>query len=70
MTWARIEGKGRVFYTAIGDRPEHWSDEFFLNRLGSGIRWVIGEPKLQLQQNLMQAAAGYAEIPPKPKAKS
>ena len=22
MTWARMEGQGRVFYTAIGDRPE------------------------------------------------
>lgn len=29
MTWARVEGKGHVFYTAIGDRPENWSNEFF-----------------------------------------
>ena len=65
MTWARMEGKGRVFYTAIGDRPENWSSDFFLNVLGGGIRWAIGEAKASLQANLKQAAPGYGEIPPK-----
>ena len=65
MTWARMEGKGRVFYTAIGDRPENWSSPFFLNLLGGGIRWAIGDAKASLTQNIKQAAPGYAEIPPK-----
>jgi len=69
MTWVRMDGKGRVFYTAIGDRPENWSEPFFLNLLGGGIRWTIGDTNASLTQNLMQAAPGYAEIPPKPKAK-
>lgn len=69
MTWARMEGKGRVFYTAIGDRPENWSNSFFLSLLGGGIRWAIGDAKASMDQNLMQAAPGYAEIPPKPKLK-
>jgi type 1 glutamine amidotransferase len=69
MTWARMEGKGRVFYTAIGDRPENWSNSFFLNLLGGGIRWAIADVNASLDQNLMQAAPGYAEIPPKPKLK-
>ena len=67
ITWARKEGKGRVFYTAIGDRPENWSNPFFLNLLGGGIRWAIGDAKASLDQNLKQAASGYDEIPPKPK---
>jgi len=29
VTWARMQGKGHVFYTAIGDRPEDWTDPFF-----------------------------------------
>jgi type 1 glutamine amidotransferase len=70
MTWARMEGNGRVFFTAIGDRPENWSNPFFLNLLGGGIRWAIGDAQASLDQNLVQAAPGYAEIPPKPKAKS
>jgi uncharacterized protein len=69
MTWARMENKGRVFYTAIGDRPENWSNPFFLNLLGGGIRWATGDAKASLDQNLTKAAPGYAEIPPKPKAK-
>ena len=69
MTWARMDGKGRVFYTAIGDRPENWSSPFFLNVLGGGVRWAIGDAKASLDRNLMQAAPGYAEIPPRPKPK-
>ena len=68
-TWARMHGKGRVFYTAIGDRPENWSNTFFLNLLGGGIRWSIGDAKASLNKNLAQATPGYAEIPPKPPAK-
>ena len=65
VTWARMHGKGRVFYTAMGDRPENWKDGFFLNLLAGGIRWAIGDASAQLDVNLQQAAPGYAEIPPK-----
>ncbi len=64
-TWARQNGKGRVFYTAMGDRPENWKNEFFLNLLAGGIRWTIGNASARLDANLKQAAPGYAEIPPK-----
>ncbi len=66
MTWARMEGKGRVFYTAIGDRPENWSNSLFLNLLCGGIRWATGNAKAFLGQNLTQVAPGYNVIPPKP----
>jgi uncharacterized protein len=69
MTWARMNGKGRVFFTAIGDRPENWSIPFFLNLLTGGIRWAIREANASVDQNLAQAAPGYAEIPPKSPAK-
>jgi type 1 glutamine amidotransferase len=65
VTWARTQGKGRVFYTAIGDRPENWKNKFFLNLLAGGIRWSIGDASAQLDANLKQAAPGYSEIPPK-----
>jgi len=68
MTWARMEGKGRVFYTAIGDRPENWSNLFFLDLLAGGIRWSMGDQRASIGQNLTEAAPGYAEIPPKPKS--
>ena len=65
MTWARMEGKGRVFYTAIGDRPENWSNDLFLNILGGGIRWAIHDVDASLDHNLTQVAPGYNVIPPK-----
>jgi uncharacterized protein len=64
-TWARMHGKGRVFYTAMGDRPENFSNTFFLNVLGGGIRWTIRDAKASLDKNLAQTTPGYAEIPPK-----
>ena len=70
VTWARQHGKGRVFYTAMGDRPENWGDEFFLNLLCGGIQWALGDANATLNANLAQAAPGYAQIPPKPPPKN
>jgi len=65
MTWARLEGKGRVFYTAIGDRPENWSSALFLHLLAGGIRWAMGDADASLTRNLEQAAPGYSLLPPR-----
>lgn len=65
VVWARMHGKGKVFYNAIGDRPENWQNEFNLNLLAGGIRWSIGDVKASIPPNLKTAAPGYAEIPPK-----
>jgi len=65
VVWARMNGKGRVFFTALGDRPENWENPFHLNLLAGGIRWSLGEAKANLSQNLLTATPGYADIPPK-----
>src|SRR5260370_10354022 len=65
VTRARQHGKGRVFYTAMGDRPENWKNESFQNSLAGGIRWSIGDASAQLDVNLKEVAPGYEEIPPK-----
>src|SRR5436853_2939642 len=33
LAWCRKYGKGRVFYTVLGHRPEVWQDERFQNHL-------------------------------------
>jgi type 1 glutamine amidotransferase len=63
-----MEGKGRVFYTAIGDRPENWSSALFFNLLAGGIRWSIRDANASLTHNLQQVAPGYSVIPPKSNA--
>ena len=38
-------GKGRVFYTALGHRPEVWADERLRTYLLNGLRWVMKDAK-------------------------
>jgi len=68
-TWARMHGKGRVFYTAIGDRPENWQNAFFQNLLAGGIRWTIGDVNASIPTNITTATPGYADIPPQKSTK-
>jgi len=43
LVWTREPGKGRVFYTALGHRPEVWRDEVFVRHLLEGVRWAARE---------------------------
>lgn len=42
LAWVRHHGHGRVFYTALGHRPEVWADQRFRQHLLGGILWAIG----------------------------
>src|SRR5260370_35902450 len=48
VMWARMQGKGRVFFAAMGDRPEKWKNDFFMTSLAGGIRWSIGDADAQV----------------------
>jgi len=67
--WARMQNKGRVFFTAPGDRPENWQNPFFLNHLAGGIRWSLSEINADIPTNLKTVTPGYADIPPQPPKK-
>ena len=43
IAWTRTQGKGRVFYTALGHRPEVWDDARFQQHLVEGIRWATSK---------------------------
>jgi type 1 glutamine amidotransferase len=46
LAWCRSFGKGRVFYTALGHRPEVWEDRRFQDHLVGGLVWAAGrEPR-------------------------
>jgi type 1 glutamine amidotransferase len=40
--WHKRWGSGRVFYTALGHRPEVWQDAAFQQHLAGGITWAMG----------------------------
>jgi putative membrane-bound dehydrogenase-like protein len=42
-TWVRDQGKGRVFYTALGHDERTWKQEGFHRLLAQGTRWAAGK---------------------------
>lgn len=74
-TWARKEGEGRVWYTAMGHREDVWTNPIFQQILTGGIQWALGEAKADVPANIKTAAPGaytnpayFESPPPKPKA--
>jgi uncharacterized protein len=65
-TWARQEGKGRVFYTAMGHRDDIWSNAVFQDILVGAIRWTTGDVKADVSPNLAKVAP-EATTNPQPK---
>lgn len=56
LSWCRDQGEGRVFYTALGHRPEVWNDPRFTRHLLAGIRWAMDG------QGLLAKAPNGAQI--------
>jgi type 1 glutamine amidotransferase len=63
-TWARLHGKGRVFYTSLGHREDVWASELFERILFGGITWAVGNADAVTTPNIEQATPGYRELPP------
>jgi type 1 glutamine amidotransferase len=45
LAWVHSYGKGRVFYTALGHRPEVWNDPRFQDHIVGGLRDMFGLEK-------------------------
>jgi uncharacterized protein len=43
VSWARTHGRGRVFYTSLGDWEPTWENPLFQKHLLEGIRWAMGK---------------------------
>jgi type 1 glutamine amidotransferase len=51
-TWARMHGKGKVFYTSMAHREETWKNPIFTDLLMSGISWAMGKTTAKIPANL------------------
>ena len=40
IAWSRCVGKGRMFYSAIGHRPERYTDAVYVLMLEQAVGWV------------------------------
>ncbi len=63
-TWARKEGEGRVWYTAMGHREDIWTNPVFQDILIGGVRWALGEVKADVPPNIKEVAPGAYTNPP------
>jgi type 1 glutamine amidotransferase len=68
-TWARMHGKGRVFYTSMGHREDVWTNPLFQDILAGGIHWACGNLNADVTPNLSAVAPGWAQNPPFPPPK-
>lgn len=62
-TWAREEGNGRVFYTAMGHREDVWTNPTFQSIVTGAVRWVTREVDAPVEPNLKTAAPGTLTNP-------
>jgi type 1 glutamine amidotransferase len=72
-TWARMHGKGRVFYTSLGHREDVWTNPVFQSVLTGALNWALGRVDADVTPNLAAAAPGANRLPayvppPPPKA--
>ncbi len=51
-TWARMQGKGRVFYTSLGHREDVWTNPFFQTIALGGFAWVMGNVDANVAPNI------------------
>jgi uncharacterized protein len=63
-TWARMHGKGRVFYTSMGHREDIWTNPVFQEVLAGGINWAVGNVKANVKPNMAKVTPDANELPP------
>ena len=62
-TWARMHGKGRVFYTSLGHREEVWSSATFDQILLGGLSWALGRVEADITPNIDHVAPQANQFP-------
>jgi len=63
MTWARMHGKGKVFYTSLGHRPDVWNNPVFQSIVAGGTNWALGRVQTDVTPNIAEVAPGANTLP-------
>ncbi len=51
-TWARMHGKGRVFYTSMGHREDVWTNPIFQQIVLGGFAWAMHDADADVTPNI------------------
>ena len=55
-TWARMQQKGRVFFTAFGHREDIWTNPQVQTVMLGGIAWAMGNVQADVTPNMAKVA--------------
>src|SRR5688500_14831618 len=58
QTWARMHGKGRVFYTSMGHREDVWEKPEFQALIIGALKWSSRQIDADVTPNISQATPG------------
>ena len=56
IVWCRAMGEGRIYYNAMGHRPDVWENETFLSTVDDAVLWAIGEGPARAEPNYASVA--------------
>jgi hypothetical protein len=62
-TWARVQGKGRVFYTSMGHREDVWTSPVFQQVVLGGLSWVLKRVDADVTANVDQVTPKANQMP-------
>ena len=65
QTWARVQDKGRVFYTSFGHVHEVWADPFVQGLVLGGFAWAMRNVDADVAPNIEKVTPGAWEVPKK-----
>jgi type 1 glutamine amidotransferase len=63
-TWARLHGKGRVFYTSMGHREDVWENPLYHGLLIGAMNWATGKVEASVEPNVSRVTPGYKTLHP------
>jgi hypothetical protein len=61
-TWARAQGKGRVFYSSMGHREDVWTNPLFHQVILGGLAWAAGNVEADVKPNLKEACPEVEKV--------
>jgi type 1 glutamine amidotransferase len=62
-TWARMHGKGRVFFTSMGHRDQVWENPLFQTVLTGALAWTLGRVNADVTPNIDKVTPQANELP-------
>jgi type 1 glutamine amidotransferase len=63
-TWARMHGRGRVFYTSLGHREDVWENPLYQGLLIGALNWAAGKVEASIEPNIGKVTPGYKTLHP------